>query len=195
MLTPTMAKERMAVLMLRRNELFSGQAACTDPTLNQQIGAIDLQMQRFSEICAGTPGVREHMWCWMIDVIGSDSGLEIRRGEGILPGTLTEVIPALAGYTGGKLEFESKTSSLMASVSAAVSGEGYFISDRGAGCSDWHLGVPCDAAACDRLCAFLHERFARAIACELLTIRPRFWGWRFKGLSNVAEAQVFLNGP
>jgi hypothetical protein len=195
MLTSTEAKERMAVLMLRRNELFGGKAGSADPVLNQQIGEVELLIQRFGEICAGTPGVREHMWCWMVDIIGSDSGLEIRRGEGITPGTLTEVIPALAGYTGGKLEFESKTSSLMASVSAAISGEGFYISDRGAGCSDWHLGVPCNTNACDKLCAFLHERFARAITCELLVIRPRFWGWRFKGLSNVAEAQVFLNGP
>jgi hypothetical protein len=140
---------------------------------NAQLEENRREKERLGQVCAGFPHIRPHLWCWMVDVHGTESNLcdDEAFGEGI--DLLQENDgDGFASRAGG---------AMMQQVRRYITEElGMRITDSGGGCGGWHLGTPCGEAEMQTLTAALHGRFAKAVAAGLISVQVKFWKWRFR---------------
>lgn len=138
--------------------------------------------ERFGQQCAADPAIREHLaGCWMVDISGYDNPE---------PERLNELLESRGLDIKG---FVNDLSSLGSRVRAVVEGElDIGITDSGAGCGGWDMGVPCDDRQARQLCDRLYKSFAIQIAAGALTVTKKFWGWHFPEMRGWDEAEKFL---
>jgi len=134
---------------------------------------IRIEKQRLGELFAGFPHLRPHLYCWMVDVVGTTSNLcnaeSLEKGLDLLQGGERESFAALAG------------GALAQNVHRFITEELHLeITDSGGGCGSWHLGTFCTYAIMECLTTALHRQFAKAIAAGLIEVQVKFWGWRFR---------------
>jgi hypothetical protein len=183
------AKLRMAELML---EIADRQSRLVE--LAMRLGELDLlrdeeldrahrDRDRFAEQCAADPALCQLLaGCWMIDV---DGGPLCERELPALSEQLSD------GEVPGFIDFVGSLTELSRRVYDLVEELGMSITDSGCGPDGWSIGVPCDEIAAERLCRALYDRFEPEIGAGTLTVRKKFWGWRFAGLETPAKAARF----
>lgn len=191
------ALDQMAQLMLRHDKLHrdavirytprpEGPVTPAIQKINEQLHEIDRAINRLAECCAANPLLHPHMMCWMIDITGqSDAGDLGEVGS-------VQATKAINELVNKPSEFAARNGGLMLTVRTALEENGFKITDAGAGVGRWDLGVPCDDVGAMQVCHLLHARFHAAIKAEILTVRRRFWRWRFRQLYNTAAAVAYL---
>lgn len=191
------ALNRMATLMVENNQLqkvamhdhpFSPGAPVTPEVLliSERLSALDKAITTFSECCAADPSLNPHMVCWMVDVEGvSDASPTYPITDASLSSHLVDLVTDPKG-------FAAKQGSMMLNVRNCLEQHGVNITDHGAGCGQWHLGVPCDEKLAGEVCQLLFTTFSSAIESKMLAVRRRFWTWRFKSLYDAEKAYEYL---
>jgi hypothetical protein len=154
--------------------------------VNEKLAELDRSISRFAERCAANPTFHPHMQCWMVDIAGKSEAAPLDQA-----GSVEDQLGALV--TSGK-DFAARHGSMMYTTREAIEALDLKITDSGGGLGGWDLGVPCDDTDAQRLCCMLHTRFHSAISVGLMTVRRRYWGWRFKLLYNVDDAMRYLRG-
>jgi len=168
------ARSRMAELDVEYDDLIGDSIVTDQSPKNAEIERVSRERQQLGKVLAGFPHIRPHLSAWMVDVVGSESNAtgesEMKEAVGVL---LDE---------GASESFLSRVGgSLAQQVDQFIRKDcGRNPPDGGGGCTSWHIGTPCNDEQCASLTAAIHERFAKAIAAGLLTVRVSFWGWRFR---------------
>jgi hypothetical protein len=142
------------------------------------------EMDRHGQICAAYPHIRPFLWCWMVDVHGTEpnacSEEEMHEAVEFLNAKNRD---EFLGRVGG---------SLAQQVSRFLADELQMHStDCGGGCGGWDIGTPCNDAECAALIASLHQRFAKAITAGLLNVQVKFWGWKFRVQKEVEPVSTY----
>ena len=176
------AREKMRGLLSERDELYrqhglagNGPGITSEDTeLNKALHDVHERERRLGFRLASYPHIRPHLWCWMVDVHGTESNLcseeAFEEGLHMLHESDKAGFAARAGGSLGQLLVHDFISREL----------GMRITDTGGGCGGWHIGTPCDQVEMESLTASLHAKFAKAIAAGLLEVRVKFWNWRFK---------------
>lgn len=167
---------------------FSPGAPVTPEVLliSERLSALDKAITQFSECCAADPSLNPHMCCWMIDIEGVSDALPIHPiTDAALSSHLVDLVTDPKG-------FAAKQGSMMLNVRNCLEQGGFNITDQGAGCGHWHLGVPCDEKLANEVCQLLFTAFNSAIESKMLAVRRRFWTWRFKALYDAEKAHEYL---
>lgn len=191
------ARKQMAELMVLRHDIHLDAATRLTPqpgnespayeltaAASEKLAELDRSIVRFSERCAANPELWPEMQQWMIDISGKSEAAPLDQ-----KGAIEEQLGALMS---SGAEFAAKHGSLMYTVRHAIEALDLRITDCGGGLGAWDLGVPCDEADAQRLCSLLHLRFHSAISVGLMTVRRRYWGWRFKAIYNASDAIEYL---
>jgi hypothetical protein len=187
---------QMASLMKRRHDVHLDAATRLTPqpgipiseeqvVVNEKLTELDRSIGRFSERCAANPALFPHMKCWMVDVAGKSEAAPLDKDP-------TAVADQLQALMDSGEAFAARHGSLMYTTRHLIESMNLKITDSGGGLGGWDLGVSCDDEEARKLCAALHLRFHSAISVGLMTVRRRFWGWRFKLLYNDSDAIRYL---
>lgn len=148
--------------------------------LSDRLSALDRAMTRFSEQCAANPALTPHMLCWMVDI------------EGISDASSTLGMYDVVDMFTDPTAFAAKQGSMMLNIRTCLEQKGFKITDQGGGCGNWHLGVACDEETADAVCQLLFSSFSTAIESKMISVRRRFWKWRFKALYDAMQAYEYL---
>ena len=149
-------------------------------SLSDQLSVLDRAMTRFSERCAADPALNPHMLCWMIDI------------EGVSDASPTLSMHDAVDMFTDPTAFAAKQGSMMLNVRTCLEQKGFTITDQGGGCGNWHLGVACDEETSNAVCQLLFGSFGTAIESKMVSVRRRFWKWRFKALYDALQAYAYV---
>jgi hypothetical protein len=191
------ALTQMATLMVENDQLqreaisdhpYSPGTPVTPEVLqiSERLSVLDRSITRFSERCAADPGLHPHMICWMVDIEGvSDASPTYPITDAAMASHLVDMITDPTG-------FAAKQGSMMLNVRTCLEQNGFKILDHGGGCGQWHIGVPCDEALAELVSQLLFNTFGSAIESKMISVRRRFWRWRFKALYDASQAYEHL---
>lgn len=127
--------------------------------------------KKLMEGFAADPELRACMVPWMVDFTGREE-----PPEGM-------VLDA---------QSKAKFGELPTLVRTWCETNGFRITESGSGVGGWDLGVPCSDEDANRLCKHVHQDFRVHLDAGVLSVKLKFWGWRFKGLYNLNEAEKFI---
>jgi hypothetical protein len=126
------------------------------------------QTHSYLDELATDPEIRQNMAPWMIDFHGHEQPGWAREGRQPTLGDISATLD-LKGSSLGKI------------VQDWLSEHDFHPGDRGGGVDGWDLGVLCSDQEASLLCSLAHVELRQYIDAEVLQIKLKFWGWRFKG--------------
>jgi hypothetical protein len=127
------------------------------------------------------------MLCWIVDIDGKSDMTGVDKLSDDEIQALAQKIIDTPG------DFAAMNGGLMPQIRTAIETDiGLAIREIGSGGGIWHVGVPCDDTEALMLCHHLHVRFHRAIESGMLTIRKRFYRWRFRACFNPGAARLLI---
>lgn len=89
-------------------------------------------------------------------------------------------------------DFLERCGSIPSMLQQSIKFWGFKITDRGAGCESWHLGVPCTETQANELCSLLHKNFNFLILKGYITIYKHFWGFSLPELYNWNKNRIYV---
>lgn len=145
------------------------------PALSQsqrdEINRMDRAREALEESFAADPELREHMLPWMLDFEGSEEPPEGSNLEALIGAKFGE-LPRI--------------------VSAWLEKHQARVTDSGSGLGGWHFGALCSDEQATRLCRLAREELRVYLDAKVLTMRLRFWGWRFEDMYHAGMEAAFL---